>query len=197
MGSVIIAKTSGTTGKPKTININQKAITARCKVLEPYMKEVGQAVACNFNKQTSIKSITATKAVEYVGGIVQDWPGNKDTTLLVAGYSPLLEILQNSGNIWTNLKEVWIPRLYLPKVVSQIKQHLKVPIRRYYGTTETGCIAIDGVFLSGIEFDIRNDILWIKSDTIAKSCMNEDGWYQTQDKVTLDSNNHIIAIKRI
>jgi hypothetical protein len=195
MGSLIKARTSGTSGPRKMIEIGDAAISARCEALRLHMERVGQAVACNFSADTTIKVITATEAVKHGGGNAQEWPGDETTTLLVTNYSPILKALRDYPDTWKTLKEIWFAHIFIQKHADRIEDMLNVPVRNYYGTTETGCIAIDGVPLDGVEIEMHDDVLHVRCGGVVQGLANADGWFRTGDTCRIE-NGRIVGVAR-
>jgi hypothetical protein len=202
----IITTTSGTTGALKEVLISEEAIQARCEAWKGEYAD--KRVACSAEIETSIYQISFVEAVKRDGGQVLPWDQAHTAHIVFSGMAPAFKLLKkHAGEMRGTLQRIVLYKNLWPHAKNGIQALIDVPVHDHYGITEVGRVAFDGIPARGIEWEIRAGVLWVRSKGLASGYrlndgteqplqLDENGWYDTRDEVTLE-NGRLSIIGRV
>lgn len=209
----LITWSSGTTGIPKGVVIPWHAVEARCDALAQYWRKDDIAVVASIMRTgQSLGMITARLSVIRSGGKVASHIGDGVTCLI--GSPRFLKILLNNDHPMNPVKRVQLNGMMssLRLVIAGghgfdgsdrtlLERAYGVPIIGYYGTSETGAIALDGELIYGCEARIHENRIQVRTAGVASGYLGgrtlpmQDDWFMTPDRGVIE-NGKLICLGR-
>jgi O-succinylbenzoic acid--CoA ligase len=201
----IVVATSGSTGKPKEVALSASAILASAKASHEFIDARFGETWSLLLPLTHIAGVNVLARSLELGTAPIDLRGasrfpRSDFTAVVP--TQLFRALSGDNLLLTHLQNCKAVLVGGAALTSQLKSRAiaaGIHVVTTYGMTETcgGCV-YDGEMLNGVDVEIRDGFIAIKSTSMATTYLNDesswdtsfhDGWFLTQDLGVLESNH--------
>lgn len=200
--TALIIESSGSTGTPKRIHLSKEALLASAKATEEYFGTSGQwllALPTNYiaGAQVLVRSLVAETQPVVMNTLVSFTPEafarsaqlmsaeHRFTSLVPTQLKRLADVAELDESVLRALQSFTAilvgGQAVDPKIVSSLRDK-GVNVVLSYGMAETaGGVVYDGKALAGVEVEIQNGLIAIKSPSLANGVAASNGFLVTQD----------------